>query len=225
MKDIEPARRIEYVALDDVVPAVRNPKRHRTEPLTASVNRFGFVSPALRDERTGRLVAGHGRIDTVRDLRDSGASPPEGVRIDPVSADWLVPVIVGWASRSDAEADAYLIADNRHAELGGWDNQELAEMMSEFGSDTELLEATGYDTNALADMIKANTPADLDSMAKELGEPQASDAWPTVSIRVPQHIAAAWNAHLNEHANNAVAAFAALLNVDADISQFAGTGG
>lgn len=144
-------RRIEYIPLDDVAPATRNPKRHRTEALTASVNRFGFVAPALRDERTGRLVAGHGRTQALRTLRDAGATPPDGVQVDG-DGRWLVPIIVGWSSRSDAEADAYLVADNRHTELGGWDSAELVDLLGGLG-DEELLAATGYTDDDLTALL------------------------------------------------------------------------
>lgn len=214
MSQATDARRIAYVALDDLLPAERNPKRHRTGALTASVNRFGFVTPVLRDERTGRLVAGHGRAETLRTLRADGASPPEGVRVDSEGR-WLVPVIVGWASRSDAEADAYLVADNRQAELGGWDTAELAELLGDL-NDTELLEATGYDDHDLADMLRAGAAPDLDRLAAEVGEPGEGDTWPTIKIRCPQHIASAWNAHLVLFERDEVRAFAALLNVDAE---------
>lgn len=144
-------RRIEYLPLDEVVPAPRNPKLHNSSGLITSISRFGLAAPALRDERTGRLVVGHGRTEAVRAMRGAGEDPPAGVRLNDDGA-WLVPVVCGWASRSDAEAEAYLIADNRHTELGGWDHQELADLLESIGQvDPGLVEVTGYNN---ADMIK-----------------------------------------------------------------------
>ncbi|MEU8356488.1 hypothetical protein AB0C27_10810 [Nonomuraea sp. NPDC048882] len=42
-------------------------------------------------------------------------SPPEGVKIGDDGV-WLVPILRGWTSRSDAEAEAYLVAANRLTE-------------------------------------------------------------------------------------------------------------
>lgn len=206
-------RRIEYMPLEDVAPAARNPKRHRIGALTASVNRFGFVAPVLRDERTGQLVAGHGRLETLAGLREAGTAPPEGVRVD-AEGRWLVPVVAGWSSRSDAEAAAYLVADNRQGELGGWDAQELADLLEDLGEDVELLEATGYDSHDLVDMLKGLTPPDLDELAGAVGEPSDSDGWPTVKIKVPHHLFSAWESHLDTFRGDAPAAFAKLLQLD-----------
>lgn len=154
-----PARSIEYVPLDDLVPATRNAKRHNTDALRQSIGRFGFASPALRDERTGRLVVGHGRTETLAAMRDAGQDAPDGVQVDR-SGRWLVPVVSGWASRTDAEAEAYLLADNRLSEIGGWDNDSLAEMLGSLAStDYDLAEMAGWDAAALDDLIAASEEA------------------------------------------------------------------
>ncbi len=207
-------RRIEYIPLDQIVPAERNPKKHRTGLLTRSIDRFGFANPALRDERTGRLVVGHGRTQALAQMYADGQSPPEGVQVDGEGR-WLIPVVCGWSSRSDAEAAAYLVTDNRHSEIGGWDHPELAQLlMSIDETDPDLAALTGWEPDELADLLKATEPPDLDKLADEVGEPGEGDMWPTIKIRVPQHVAAAWNSHLSAHDKNDVRAFAALLEVD-----------
>src|SRR5690606_5009565 len=75
-------RETRYLPLDELQPAARNPKGHDLARVRASIDRFGFVSPAVRDERTGRLVVGHGRVEVLKQMRDDGQSPPEGVRVD-----------------------------------------------------------------------------------------------------------------------------------------------
>lgn len=160
-------RRIEYLPLDDIQPAPRNPKAHDLNSVRASISRFGFATPALRDERTGRLVAGHGRHDALREMRDAGEQPPTGVRLAK-DGGWLVPVVCGWASRSDQEAEAYLVADNRHPELGGWDDAGLAELLSDLAEfDPALLEVTGYSQGDLEVLLegldnRTNLPPALD---------------------------------------------------------------
>jgi ParB-like chromosome segregation protein Spo0J len=132
MSDPSPARRaITYLALDEIIPADRNPKRHDHETLSASFRRFGFVEPIIRDDRTGKLVAGHGRVDELRMARARAAdAPPPGVVLDD-DGTWRVPVVSGWASANDAEAQAYVIASNRAVELGGWDESILTDALAD----------------------------------------------------------------------------------------------
>lgn len=142
-------RRIDYVRLDEIREAEINPKEHDRSSIAASIDRFGFVTPGLRDERTGRLIAGHGRTMVLRDKQAAGEAPPDGVRVDE-SGEWLVPVIVGWSSRNEAEAAAYLIIDNHHPTLGGWDNAGLADLLRTIEeADADLLDVVGVD---LADL-------------------------------------------------------------------------
>lgn len=147
------ARRIEYVALDQVAQAARNPKGHDLAGIQRSIARFGFVAPAVMDERTARLVAGNGRTAALRAMRDEGQSPPAGVQLD-TDGGWLVPLLTGWSSRSDAEAEAYLVADNQWTVVGGWDNAGLAQLLDDISTvDKELLELTGFSEDELVAML------------------------------------------------------------------------
>jgi hypothetical protein len=116
------------------------------------------------DERTGYLAAGHGRIDTLAQLKAQGKEPPANVQTQDFDGDWLVPVVRGVAFNSDAEIEAYLVADNRLTILGGWNEPELAGLLQDLAAqDTALLEATGYDADDLDAMINALTqPGDTD---------------------------------------------------------------
>lgn len=139
-------RRVEYMALDEVASAPRNPKEHDIGAIAGSVGRFGFAEPPIIDERTGRLVAGHGRIKTLKALRARpGAKPPDGVALDQAGR-WLVPVVRGWASRSDADAEAYLVASNKLVELGGWDDEALTVLLGDLAKEGAL-DGTGYDAD------------------------------------------------------------------------------
>lgn len=143
-------RRIEYVPLGDVKRARRNPKLHDDDGIKASLARFGIGELPLLDERTGLLVAGEGRINQLEALREADPrTPPEGIELHP-SGDWMVPVVRGWASRDDKEADAYLIASNRLSERGGWDGMGLAEMLSALEGE---LDGLGYDQHELDQLL------------------------------------------------------------------------
>lgn len=100
------------------------------------------------DERTGRLVAGHGRLNEWERAWAATEGPPDGVQLAD-DGSWLVPVLRGWSSNSDAEAEAYLVVSNRSTELGGWDDIELSQVLHDL-KDNDLLEFTGYDDDDLA---------------------------------------------------------------------------
>jgi hypothetical protein len=165
-------RRVEYMALTDVQPAVRNPKRHATQAIAASIDRFGLGELPLLDERTGRLVAGHGRLDQLAAMRRAGQDPPDGVKLA-ADGNWLVPITRGWASRSDAEAEAYLVASNQLTVKGGWDQDALVDLLGEL--DEELVELAGFDERDLAkllgggDTLPTEGDADTDEMEPVYG--------------------------------------------------------
>lgn len=151
---------MDWVPLDEVCAAVRNPKQHDIAGIRASIGRFGFVSPAVRDERTGRLVAGHGRAEALRAMRAAGEAPPAGVRVDG-DGGWLVPLLVGWASRSDAEAEAYLVADNQWTLAGGWDAPALADLLADVAAtDEDLLAVAGFSADDLAALVTDDDASD-----------------------------------------------------------------
>ena len=144
--------RIEYLPLSELQRHPKNPKAHDLGALHTSVNRFGYVTPVLIDERTGYLVAGHGRLDALAQLKAQGKQPP--ARIVARNGDWLVPVVRGVEFASDAAVEAYLVADNRLTELGGWDEPELAALLQSLADeDVKLLRATGYDEEDLQRLL------------------------------------------------------------------------
>jgi hypothetical protein len=140
-------RTLEYLALDELQPAEHNPKRHDLPLLDESFRRFGYVEPIILDERTGRLVVGHGRVDALRRRRAAGEPPPDGVEVDDDDA-WRVPVLRGWSSTDDDEADGYLLASNRLVEAGGWDLDMLADLLPAW-DERDALGGTGWSMDAL----------------------------------------------------------------------------
>lgn len=149
-----PERRVEYMPLPIIEAAERNPKRHAASDIRQSIDRFGLGELPLIDERTGRLVAGHGRLDDIAERRRTGQNPPDGVQVGD-GGEWLVPVVRGWGSRSDAEAEAYLVASNKLTTKGGWDDEALAEVLSDL-ADADLLALTGFSEGELADLLGAD---------------------------------------------------------------------
>lgn len=152
-------RQIEYVRLSDIEFAPRNPKQHADALISASIDEFGLAEIPLRDDRTGRLVAGHGRITDLRRKHAAGQAPPDGVLLDG-DGEWLAPVVTGWQSRSDRNAETYLLGSNRIGEAGGWHDPSLAESLRDLAEhDTDLVKLTGFGpeelTRLLADLSGA----------------------------------------------------------------------
>lgn len=166
-------RSLAYVALDELVPAERNAKGHDAGKIAASMLRFGYIEPIVVDERTGRLVAGHGRREDLLARRAAGEPAPEGVVVR--AGVWTVPVVQGWASRDDADAEAAGIALNRTVEAGGWDSDELTAMLQDLANSPAGLEGVGFD------------PADLDMLqaqAAKRAEPPEPDPVPAVPKKI-----------------------------------------
>ena len=134
--------RVEYLDFEEVVKWPRNPKDHDIHELRKSFYRFGFVQPVLLDEGTGKLVAGHGRLDTLLLLKNRGHEPPKGVQV--VEDKWLIPGLRGVEFDDPAEAEAFLLADNRLSEVGGWKKDILDTMLQEMVDVDGLLEGTGF---------------------------------------------------------------------------------
>jgi hypothetical protein len=165
-------RRVEYVPLGDLA-AMRdpaNPKGHDLDSIVASIQRFGFTVPVVVDERTGRLAAGHGRVEALEVLCAADpATPPDGVHRDG-DRGWLVPAVRGWSSRDDAEARAFLVADNRLTEAGGWDDAALAALLRDLAaSGVDVRTGVGFSDDDLAALLDAPT------FAPDPGDPPRLD--------------------------------------------------
>lgn len=148
------ARWLELLPLDELArrQAVRNAKRHDEAGIRASITRHGFVESPTIDERTGRLVAGHGRIHDLMERKDAGEDAPEGIEVGE-DGRWMVPVQRGWASRSDADAEALLTASNKLVEAGGWDEDLLAQMLKDYENEPDWLAGTGYDEREVVSFL------------------------------------------------------------------------
>lgn len=116
-----------YKPLDSLVEAERNPKEHDLESIRASIRRWGFILPLVENASTGRLVAGHGRREALLGMYEAREPAPARIRV--INGRWHVPVITGVHFASEAEAEAYLVADNKLVETGGWKSDELREML------------------------------------------------------------------------------------------------
>lgn len=126
---IEGGHRIEHWPLPRLLDArnPRNAKGHDVPKLRASLERYGFTLPVLVDDRTGWILAGHGRVTALQQLYEDGHTAPD--RVPTVDDVWYVPVIRGVDMDDDDEALAYLADDNELTMAGGWDRGKLADTL------------------------------------------------------------------------------------------------
>ena len=106
MTELDP-RQVTYMRLEELEADPRNPKAHDEETIDKSIGRFGMLDPIVQDQRTGYIVSGHGRHKALMAMQERGETAPEGVKTTS-TGEWLVPVVTGWASRTDSESAAAL---------------------------------------------------------------------------------------------------------------------
>lgn len=143
-------------AVADLQPYARNTRTHSEQQvlqIAASIREFGFNNPVLIAP-DGQIIAGHGRVMAAQSL---------GLQQVPC-------VVLGHLSPEQRRA--YVIADNRIAELAEWDQTMLQSEMADlalagFGADLlgfsdadlDLLDAGGFDERA-ADANAAGSVSD-----------------------------------------------------------------
>jgi hypothetical protein len=172
---------VQYIPLADIVEADNNPKDHDIGQIYQSIKRFGFTQPIMMNENTGKLLAGHGRLQTLQTMKDAGEKLPN--RIKEKDGDWLVPVLKGISFEDDMEAQAYLIADNRLTELGGWNTGDLVESLQEMIENGLDLDGIGYDFEDLENLV-----LDIDRDTFEVEAiPEADDEETSVKIQVGRY--------------------------------------
>lgn len=142
---------MEYRPLASLIPNKDNPKSHDLAGIGDSMRRFGLIDVITLDERTGFIVSGHGRTDTLRQLREAGAPPPDGT--EDRDGDWWTPVIVGWASKDDDEALAATVALNRWTEVGGWDVEKVIGQLGHLADLPDGLAGIGFGRSDLDDLL------------------------------------------------------------------------
>ena len=130
---------VETRPTDALVPYAKNARVHddnQIAKLTASIGRFGFNNPVLIDKDDG-IIAGHGRVLAAQRL---GLKEVPVALIDHLTED---------------EKRAYIIADNKLAELASWDDDVLAQELNDLQSgDLDFdLDNLGFDEGELTKLM------------------------------------------------------------------------
>lgn len=123
--------------------------------IAGSIQEFGFLIPILVDENN-RIIAGHARVAAAKQL---GMVEVPTIRVEHLS---------------EAQKRAFIIADNRLAELAVWDQEALAIEFRELQAlDLDFdLEITGFATAEIDLLIDGPTEAGAPDPADQVPERQ-----------------------------------------------------
>jgi hypothetical protein len=136
---------IRYLPTSSLKPDPKNPRLHsekQIQQIARSIEAFGFNVPILVNAQL-QVIAEHGRLEACELLGIA--------EVPTISLEHL----------TEAQARAFLIADNRLTENAAWDDRLLAEQLKEL-SDLDLdfsLETTGFEMGEIDLLIEGLSPA------------------------------------------------------------------
>ena len=154
---VEMPKKLQFWSLEKLKPYERNSREHSPEQIkriAESMKTFGFTNPILVDGDNG-IIAGHGRLSAAKELG-----------LDKVP-------VIQLEHLTDEQRRAYIIADNRLAELSTWNNEILKSELSdlqELGFDLELI---GFDQEQLTEIMP---PEKSEPLTDEDAVPEVEDA-------------------------------------------------
>ncbi|MET0106613.1 MAG: DNA methyltransferase [Sedimenticola sp.] len=145
--DLLDGQHVENRLTGDLKPYDRNARTHSSkqiQQIAKSIETFGFINPILVDGDSV-IIAGHGRWEAAKLL---GMTEVPTIRV---------------VNLTEEEKQAYILTDNRLAELAGWDKEILSiELQHLLNIDTQFdINVIGFET-AEIDMLIQDVPPDLD---------------------------------------------------------------
>lgn len=134
------------IKIKDLKPYEKNAKLHsekQIKQIARSIKEFGWCAPCLVDEELN-IIAGHGRVEAAKyaGIKEAPCVFIEGL--------------------TEAQYKAFVLADNRLAELGEWDREVLQEEL-------EALKGLEFDVTITGFEIEEE-PADLETPEEDEGE-------------------------------------------------------
>lgn len=121
----------------ELIPYENNAKTHtpeQIEKIAASIQEFGFINPIIIDANNG-VIAGHARLQAAQSI---GLESVPVLRVEHLT---------------EAQKRAYIIADNRLAEIGtDWDVELLQQELADLGDLGMDLELVGFGNSHELDM-------------------------------------------------------------------------
>ena len=145
---------IETLKIADLLPYKQNARKHieqQIEKIAGSIRHFGFNNPILIDEENG-IIAGHGRCTAATKL---GYTELPCIRLSHLT---------------EKQKKAFILADNRIAEVGGeWDKKLLKKEIESLVDEINLLDCAGFSDSEIEKIISADLDDEnqkLDTIAK-----------------------------------------------------------
>jgi DNA modification methylase len=152
--------KIVYRKIDAIRPNPRNPRKHsrrQIKKLARIIKNQGCVVPLL-DDRYGNLLAGHARYEACRLL---GLTEIPTICLEHLD---------------ERQAQAFMLADNRLAELSEWDDKLLAEHLKELSLALDFeIELSGFELGEIDLRIES-----LNSASEKAAD--AADALPQMPM-------------------------------------------
>lgn len=161
------------VPLGELTPFPGNARRGDVSLIAESIERNGqYRSLVVRQACDGAMVvlAGNHTLQALSRLGRAQA------RCEIIECD-------------DATATRINLVDNKAADVGDYDREALAALLTTLEDD---LTGTGYAVSE-AELFTAlpqvpEAPPSLDALAEQYGEPQETDLWPVIRVRVPPNV-------------------------------------
>jgi ParB-like chromosome segregation protein Spo0J len=143
------------VAIGDLRANPKNPNRHSDAQialLARNIAALGWRHPVLVSKRSGLIVAGHARLQAA-----------QGLGLEQVPVDYQ-------DFASEAEELAYLLADNRLAELAELDNVAIKNLLEELDTGAQDMLLTGFTAEAIEELMTQVHQDDADPNPVESNE-------------------------------------------------------
>jgi ParB-like chromosome segregation protein Spo0J len=140
------------IHIDNLKPAAYNPRKKlkpgdkEYEKIKRSIQEFGYVDPIIVNADM-TVIGGHQRISVLKDL---GYKEIECIVID----------------IDKTKEKALNIALNKIS--GSWDIPLLKDLLHDLDNSILDTTITGFDAGEIEEMMSKNTPADIESLLKEL---------------------------------------------------------
>jgi ParB-like chromosome segregation protein Spo0J len=158
------AERIQLWPVDKLIPYARNARLHpqsQIDAIARSIRELGFNNPILVDGDSG-ILAGHGRLKAAIQI---GMTQVPVIPLDHLS---------------EAQRRAYVLVDNRTAEMARWDDgllaDEIARLEAEFRMDFDGLGWSAEELDDLKAALEEAIPVETLAAAAEAGAAQIRGA-------------------------------------------------
>jgi ParB-like chromosome segregation protein Spo0J len=144
----------------ELSPFDNNARTHtpeQIEKIAASIQEFGFINPIIIDANNG-VIAGHARLKAAQSI---GLESVPVLRVEHLT---------------EAQKRAYIIADNRLAEIGSdWDVELLQQELADLGDLGLDLELTGFSLDEVGSLLDVS-----DNESEELKEEEYVESFEVV---------------------------------------------